>query len=429
MNVLVTGAAGLIGSAICARLSSDGHDVVAVVRRGSDPLPTGVSRRIVVDLANATRVEDWLPHLTGIDAVVNCAGALQSAARDNIHAVHVKGPGALFLACEEVGVRRVVHFSALGVNREQPSDFSLSKSLGDDLLMERELDWMILRPSVVLGSSAYGASALFRGLAALPVVPLMPGTGKLQVVQLEDVIETVVTLLQPDAPAKTALELVGPESLSFAEIVDIYRRWLGWRPALQVNLPMPLANLMYKLGDLAGHLGWRPPIRSNAQKEIVRGAVGDGVAWAEATGIMSASLKAALAARPAGVQERWFAKMYFVKPATFIILPAFWIATGIISLSSGFRQGVELMLRTPAEEFAVPTVIAGAFADIAIGVAITRRQSARSGLYAGIALSVFYVVAGSLLLPSLWHDPLGPLLKIWPILVLHFTALAILKER
>ncbi|MCF6370913.1 SDR family oxidoreductase [Rhizobium halophilum] len=429
MNILVIGAAGLIGSAICARLSSDAHHVVAAVRGGAAFLPMGVSRQVVLDLANATSPSDWLPHLEGIDAVVNCAGALQDTARDRVRTVHVEAPAALFVACEEAGIRRVVHFSALGVDREQPSEFSQTKALGDDLLMARELDWVILRPSVVLGPAAYGASALFRGVAALPVLPLMPHTGQLQVVQLSDVVETVVALLQPTAPSRLALELVGPERLSFADVVATYRRWLGSRPAPQVNLPSPLSRLLYKLGDLAGHLGWRPPMRSNAQKEITRGAVGDAGPWLEATGIRPMSLAAALASRPPSVQERWFAKLYFLKPLTFIVLPLFWIATGIISLTNGFREGVDLMLRTPAAELAVPAVIAGALADIAIGAGIAFRRSARWGLYGGIGLSLFYAVAGSLLLPALWDDPLGPLLKIWPILVLHLLALAVLEDR
>jgi hypothetical protein len=33
------------------------------------------------------------------------------------------------------------------------------------------------------------------------------------------------------------------------------------------------------------------------------------------------------------------------------------------------------------------------------------------------------------LVPRLWIDPLGPMLKIWPIIVLHLTALAILEDR
>ncbi|MCJ8518872.1 SDR family oxidoreductase [Pseudorhizobium tarimense] len=429
MNILVIGATGLIGSAICARLSTDAHHVVAAVRSGSAFLPMGVSRQVVLDLANATSASDWLPHLEGIGAVVNCAGALQDTGQDRVRTVHVEAPAALFLACEEAGIRRVVHFSALGVDREQPSEFSQSKALGDNLLMARELDWVILRPSVVLGPAAYGASALFRGLAAMPVLPLMPHTGQLQVVQLSDVVETVVALLQPNAPSRLTLELVGPEQLTFADVVASYRRWLGWGPARKVTLPGPFSRLLYKLGDVAGHLGWRPPMRSNAEKEITRGAVGDAGSWMEATSIQPTSLAEALASRPAGVQERWFAKLYFLKPLAFIVLPLFWIATGIISLTSGFREGVDLMLRTPAAEVGVPAVIAGALADMAIGTAIAFRRSARWGLYAGIGLSLFYVVAGSLLLPALWGDPLGPLLKIWPIFVLHLVALAVLEER
>lgn len=66
---------------------------------------------------------------------------------------------------------------------------------------------------------------------------------------------------------------------------------------------------------------------------------------------------------------------------------------------------------------------------MAIAVAIAWRPTARRGLLAAIALSLFYIVSGTILMPSLWEQPLGPLMKIWPILVLHLVALAILDER
>ena len=105
------------------------------------------------------------------------------------------GPAVLFEACEAAGVRRVIHFSAVGVDRGARSSFSASKAAGDAALQARDLDWVILRPSVVLGRPVYGASALFRGLATLPLLPRAQDAGPLQVVQLEDVVETVVRLL------------------------------------------------------------------------------------------------------------------------------------------------------------------------------------------------------------------------------------------
>ena len=68
--------------------------------------------------------------------------------------------------------------------------------------MARNLDWVILRPSVVVGRQAYGGSALFRGLAALPILPRLAGTGPLQIVQLDDLVRTVLFFLQPDAPSR-----------------------------------------------------------------------------------------------------------------------------------------------------------------------------------------------------------------------------------
>jgi hypothetical protein len=75
------------------------------------------------------------------------------------------------------------------------------------------------------------------------------------------------------------------------------------------------------------------------------------------------------------------------------------------------------------------TVIAGALSDLAIGLAIAYRPTSRYGLYMAIAISFIYAIIGSILVPRLWADPLGPMLKIWPIIVLHFVALAVLDDR
>jgi uncharacterized protein YbjT (DUF2867 family) len=430
MKVLLTGASGLIGSAVRVRLVREGHEVVAVVRPGGTSAadPAG-GRTVAVDIAKATQPGDWLPHLDGVEAVVNCAGVLQDSPRDSIHGVHAAGVSALFAACERRGVRRVVHLSAIGVDRGALTPFSESKLAGDAILMARDLDWVILRPSVVVGRPAYGGSALFRGLAALPMLPVMPDTGPLQVVQLEDVVETVVVLLRPEAPARVVLEVAGPERLNMTEIVTAYRRWLGWGRPRTVRMPGWLAGAMYRLGDFAGWLGWRPPIRTTAEREMVRGAVGDPSEWQRLTGIVPRALGEALALQPPSVQERWFAQLYFLKPLVFVVLALFWIATGLVSLGPGYGIGLSLMAEGGAASIGPETVIAGAIADIVIGAAIAFRRTARAGLFGAIAITIGYVFLGTYLVPRLWADPLGPMLKIWPILVLHLVALAILDDR
>jgi uncharacterized protein YbjT (DUF2867 family) len=430
LRVLVTGATGLIGSSVVSRLILLGYDVTALSRdvaRAKERQPE--ARWLRIDIARQDTPEHWLPHLQGIEAVVNCAGALQDGPSDTLSGVHTVGIGALFTACEMLGIRRVIHFSAIGVDRETPTAFSRTKLAGDQQLMNADLDWVILRPSVVLGRAVYGASALFRALAILPILPVLPDTGPLQVVQLEEVVRTVLHFLDPRSSPRIVLELAGPQRLSFTEIVQVYRRWLGYRSARTVRVPGWIARLIYGAGDLVGRLGWRPPVRTTARDEITRGAIGDPGPWQDLTGISPQSLSAALSADPPAVQDRWFAGLYLLKPIIFTVFSLFWIGTGLLSVGPSFHIGVELMEEGGAGPWSAPSVIAGGLADLLIGIGVAVRRFTRLALYGALAISIFYLIAGTLLLPGLWLDPLGPMMKIWPIMALNLTALAILRDR
>jgi uncharacterized protein YbjT (DUF2867 family) len=430
MRVLLLGATGLIGSAIAARLVRDGHEVVGVARK-LDALARRVPalRWIELDLRAISGPEDWRPHLTGVDAVVNAAGTLQDSVRDSTARVHADAPASLWSACQEAGVRRIVHLSAMGVDRETPTRFSRTKRSGDAALEASGLDWVILRPSVVVGRPAYGGSALFRGLASLPFAVRIEDAGPLDIVQLDDVVVTVARLLGPEVVSRVALELSGPERMQFGEVVAAYRQWLGWRPAQSLRVPGFLMAAMWKLGDLIAWFGWRPPIRSTARREIARGATGDSTTWREATGIEPQPLGAALAANPASVQERWFARLYLMKPVAYLTFLLFWFMTGVVALTVGWDRAVRTMVESPAAPVAELTVIAGSLADFAVAGLLAFRRTARLGLIAAIGVSIAYIVSGTILRPDLWADPLGPMMKVWPILALNLVLLAILDER
>jgi uncharacterized protein YbjT (DUF2867 family) len=426
-TVLVVGVTGFIGTAVACRLHAAGARVIGVSR--SAPKSAVPLRHVSLDIAHATDSGAWRQVLEGVDAVVYCAGALQDGPGESLEAVHEAGPAALYRACAEAGVRRIVHFSALGVEHGATA-FSRSKRAGDRALMESGLDWVILRPSVVVGRNAFGGAALLRGLAALPVLPVPEEAGALQVVHIDDVLDTVLFFLRPGAPAQLAIDVVGPHPWRFDELVGLFRRWLGWRSAESVRLPQGLGAAAFGFGDLMGRLGWRTAIRSNAGHELLRAVPGDPTRWMQLTGIVPRDIERVFLTEPASVQERWFARLYLLRPWIFAICALFWFSTGVIALGPGWDNGIGLMNEGGVFGWpAAVVVIGGALCDIAVGLAIAWRRTARAGVIAALVVTVVYAIIGTVLVPRLWIDPMGPMLKALPTLALHLAALGIVDDR
>ena len=67
--------------------------------------------------------------------------------------------------------------------------------------------------------------------------------------------------------------------------------------------------------------------------------------------------------------------------------------------------------------------------DVLMGALLLHRRTIRAALIVAFIGTLGYLLAGTILMPELWADPLGRLLKIVPIMVLNLVCLAILDER
>jgi uncharacterized protein YbjT (DUF2867 family) len=228
MNILLTGANGFIGRNIAYQLIAAGHQV------------RPVSRSQGIDFCQMLDSNDWLPLLDGIDVVINSVGIIGEAATQRFQALHTLAPQALFRACRDAGVRRVVQISALGADASAFSAYHLSKLAADDYLRSLDLDWFVLRPSLVYGRGGT-SSELFLRMARLPLIPLIgSGQQQLQPVHIGDVVDTVIACLS--APqAKQTLNIVGNQTLSFAEWLQCMRRAQGLPPGRVLHIPLMLA--------------------------------------------------------------------------------------------------------------------------------------------------------------------------------------------
>ncbi len=167
MKILLTGATGFIGSHLKAALEELKHAV------------TACSRGTGVDYTRMRTPEAWKELVEGVEVVINAVGIIAESKKQSFEVLHKRAPIALFQACEQAKVERIIQISALGVDGNAFTPYQLSKKAADDALRALNIPSVILRPSLVYGKG--GASmAMFQHLASLPIIPLV-GDGQYQV--------------------------------------------------------------------------------------------------------------------------------------------------------------------------------------------------------------------------------------------------------
>ena len=431
MKVLVAGASGFIGSHLAAHLQAQGHDVVAAARGVSAARRRAPWLDWVACDFRHDRADDWAARLAGVDAVVNCVGVLQDGLGDDSRAVHVAGADALFEACERTGVRRVVHVSAVGVDDAAGSSYARDKLAGEAALRARDLDWLIVRPSLVVARNVYGGTALVRALCGLPwITPVVGGDQVFRPIGMDDLCDAIARLVTPDAPVRQSFDLAGPERVSLAEVVRGYRAWLGFGRTRIWRVPRWLAAPVFRAGDVLGWLGVRTPLRSNALKQLDFDVEGDPDPWIAATGAAPRGFHAWLAAHPAGVQDRWHARLGFVRPLARWVLGLYWLATGCLTLTLARSDALAVLAEAGFEGGGQAAVFwLTSLFDIALGLAMLAKWRVRSVAALMILGTLGYVAAISVLLPGLWADALGPVVKVFPAMALALLVAATEDER
>jgi len=429
-KVFVLGGYGFIGSACMTALRSAGFDVTGVGRsaraaRACD----STANWLITDIATAD-VDKWQTALADADIVVNAAGALQDGARDDLRAIHETAVIRIIAALDGRKTK-IVQISAAGAGPEASTDFMRSKARGDAALMQSALDWVVLRPVLVLGPQAYGGTALLRANAALPGIGLLVSPqSPVQTVHVDDVAAAVVQAASGAIAPRTLADLTEDDRQSLGALTARIRRWQGFAPWRRtIILPGWLTTLVGAGADALGWLGWQSPFRSTALRAIADGVTGDPTPWREAGGLPMRSLTDTLAAIPGTAQERSHARLFLLLPLAIAVLSGFWIITGLIALATHTAAQALLTDRGVSTDLAALAVIGGALLDIALGAAVLVRRWTRSACAGMIALSLAYLLAGTFSAPDLWVDPLGPLVKIFPSMTLALFPLLLLEPR
>lgn len=255
MNVLVTGAAGLVGAEVCGHLAAAGHGVVALTHRGAIPIPTtpfsgrfgtGVTQLTVdvtrPDLGLSAAQADQL--CAGRCTMVHAAAVTEFGLDDIVYdAVNVRGT-AHVLSLAKRGEMPFVHISTAYVAPPFANGYERSKAEAERLVHGSGLDAVVVRPSIVVGAESTGAIRLFRNiyvmlrLLAEGRVGVLPGRydACLDLVAVDRVTDLVTDVVRRfDEARGRTLSAIGGSPVTLRQCSDVFAEY----PSFQVPRFVP----------------------------------------------------------------------------------------------------------------------------------------------------------------------------------------------
>ena len=266
--VTVFGGSGFVGGQVVRALAKAGHRVRVAVRQPNLAYRMrmlGDVGQIEVVQANVRNPASVARALDGAESCVNLVGVLWESGRQKFQSIHVMAAQNVAQAAAKVGVKHLVHVSALGAKADAESKYFRTKAEGEAAVRAAFPGATIIRPSLVFGSEDKFFNKFAQIAALAPVMPLVGGETRVQPVFVGDVAAVIAKAAASPAAVGVTYELGGPTVYTMREIMELILTETGRaRPLLP--LPWSVASLIGALGDL---VPLAPPLTSD-QVEMLK---------------------------------------------------------------------------------------------------------------------------------------------------------------
>jgi uncharacterized protein YbjT (DUF2867 family) len=259
MDVVITGANGAVGTALIRYLSAGAPlgamRLRALVRSSAraQSLHALDAEIVVVDYH---RTETLRNAVAGAEVVVHLAGALRPRRGETLAQANVDATRALVEAATAAGVRTCVSLSFPGADPISKNQYLASKGTAEVTMQQAGFAGAILRVPMILGPDSPAVVQL-RRMARAPLLPLVGGGAvRLQPIAEADVLAAIACAIAAAPRPLRVLNLVGPETLTYAQLLRRVGDRLGTKPRV-LHIPKAAAWLSASLaGALVPSLGW-----------------------------------------------------------------------------------------------------------------------------------------------------------------------------
>jgi uncharacterized protein YbjT (DUF2867 family) len=247
--ILITGATSFVGRTVVRMWANEQNDVRCLLRpsRHEQQLPSGVCAAIVS--ASMNDLPALRTSMQDVQAIIHLGGE-EDLDRDGTLRNHLKDTANLIAAAHEVGVQRLIYLSRLGA--DSASAYPLFRARGEVEVVVRQsgLDYTILQAPVIYGREDTSVNVLIMLAKFMPLVFLIPDTGKtsFQPLWVGDLARCILATPEQDDLIGQTIPLGGPEHFSFEQMVRTALVAAGINRRL-VPVRMPIIHWFVAVAD------------------------------------------------------------------------------------------------------------------------------------------------------------------------------------
>lgn len=234
----VIGGAGFVGSSIVSKLDAAGYRVKVLTRHRERARHLILLPNVHVMTCDLNDEKALAASLKDCDAVINLVGILHENRRHTFEFAHHQLPKKIAKACSALGIKRMLHMSALNAEEDAPSEYLQSKAKGEAALarFNKSIDITIFKPSVIFGRDDDFTNLFSSLVKYLPVIFLAKPEAKFQPIWVEDVATVFIDSLTNDDTFAKSYELAGPEVFTLKALVEKIMQVMGKeKPIIGLN--------------------------------------------------------------------------------------------------------------------------------------------------------------------------------------------------
>ncbi len=243
--IAIFGAGGFVGKHLMRQITKLDYRVKVATRKPylkGYLKPLGNPGQIELIKTNIFNIENVKTVLNNCDYAINLIGILYETRKQKFSQIHSEFPYLLSNLCNEMGIKKLVHVSALGIKDRHISKYMQSKLQGEKNIQETFGSSVILRPSVIFGPE----DKFFNTFASIaqfsPAIPLIgDGKTKFAPIYVGDVAKAITKSLELKNSETKIYELGGPENYSFRELMEILMSEIK-KKRLLLNIPFNIAK-------------------------------------------------------------------------------------------------------------------------------------------------------------------------------------------